>query len=510
MRIRTIASSVTIMALSNGRWRSNNIVEVEATSSRQLKAYRYQIPVWYYGKDGPPPPPPPPPHAGNGHWVFIPSRPHWGDDGHKDDDDDNLKWEDDGHSDDDWTDDGWSDDGHKTASPTYSPTKSPKVKTDSPTAFPKTSSPTPSPTADAKTSAPTSSWSDDGHDDVVGDDDKGDDDGWDGDGHEILKPEPEEDGDEDDGTGDDDGDDDGGEDLSEGYEVICFENGSPVECEGDPIGTEVYYDYRYMVELSSASRRNLEDGSGTGISKKMESALLNQFAYLLKGDSPSMQALTRIVGPLEDEVASDEKCTSATEGNECYVMVGKLSAYMSPSAAVNEKEFICDIFSFLKYVVDNGDFSSVESLEAIEFLGSDNQYCWKEVMADSIKTTNEAEDSPVLSGGAIAGITIAAVASLLLAFVVARRRRQHSEFGKETDMEEEYEIDSIGDNFSVVSDDASVQADIVVTEVSNNEANEEEIEIQDSSILRNIDERFTIDEDDNDQISYTSDDLVSV
>jgi len=191
-------------------------------------------------------------------------------------------------------------------------------------------------------------------------------------------------------------------------------------------------------------------------------------------------------------------------------MVGKLSAYMSPSAAVNEKEFICDIFSFLKYVVDNGDFSSVESLEAIEFLGSDNQYCWKEVMADSIKTTNEAEDSPVLSGGAIAGITIAAVASLLLAFVVARRRRQHSEFGKETDMEEEYEIDSIGDNFSVVSDDASVQADIVVTEVSNNEANEEEIEIQDSSILRNIDERFTIDEDDNDQISYTSDDLVSV
>lgn len=228
--------------------------------------------------------------------VFIPSHPHWGDDGRKDDDDDNLKWEDDGHS-----DDGWSDDGHKTASPTYSPTKSPKVKTDSPTASPKTSSPTPSPTEDAKTSAPTKSWSDDGHDDVVVDDDKGDDDGWDGDGHEILKPEPEEDGDGDDGTDDDDGD----EDLSEGYEVICFENGSPVECEGDPIGTEVYYEYRYMVELSSESRRNLEDGSSTGIANKMEIALLNQFAYLLNGDSPSMQALTRIVGPPDDEVASE-------------------------------------------------------------------------------------------------------------------------------------------------------------------------------------------------------------
>lgn len=183
---------------------------------------------------------------------------------------------------------------------------------------------------------------------------------------------------------------------------------------------------------------------------------------------------------------------------------------MSPSAAVNEKEFTCDVFSFLKYVVDNGDFSSVERLEAIEFLGTDNQYCWKEVMADSIRTTNEAEESPVLSGGAIAGITVAAVASLLLALIVARRRRQLSEFGKEIDLEEDCEIDSIGDNFSVVSDDASVLADIVVPEGSNNEANEEEIEIRNSSILRNVDKRFTIDEDDQDQISYTSDDLVSV
>ncbi len=59
-----------------------------------------------------------------------------------------------------------------------------------------------------------------------------------------------------------------------------------------------------MVELSSESR-NLEDGSGTDIAKKMESALLNQFVHLMNGDSPAMQALTRIVGAPEDEVASE-------------------------------------------------------------------------------------------------------------------------------------------------------------------------------------------------------------
>ncbi|KAL7463444.1 hypothetical protein ACHAXS_003811 [Conticribra weissflogii] len=514
MKITTFAFGGAL-GLFNGRWRSNCIAEVEATSSRQLKGYRYQVPVWYSGKYGPPPPPPPPPHAGKGHWVFYPSRPQWDDDGHKADDDDNLKWEDDGHSDDDWTDDGWSDDGHKTASPTFSPTKSPKGKTNSPTATSKTNSPTPSPITVEKTSAPTKSWSDDGHDDVAVDDDVGDDDGWDGDGHEILKPEPEEDGDDDDNAdGDDDGDGDGDDNVkesSEEYEVICFENGSPVECEGEPIGTEVYYDYRYMVELSSESRRNFEDGSGTDIAKKMESALLNQFVHLMNGDSPAMQALTRIVGAPEDEVANDEECKSATEGSECYVMVGKVSAYMAPSAAVDEKEFTCDVYSFLKHVVDYGDFSSVERLEGIEFLGSDSQYCWKEIMADSIRSTNEAEDSSTLSGGAIAGMTVAAVASLMLAFIVVRRRRRRSAyFEKEYDMGEEYEVDSIGENFSVVSEEESVRAEIVVPEVGSNEANEEEIEIQDSSILRNIDERFSIDEDDKDQLSYTSDDLVSV
>ena len=174
----------------------------------------------------------------------------------------------------------------------------------------------------------------------------------------------------------------------------------------------------------------------------------------------------------------DEECTAATEGNECYVMVGKMNAYMSPDSEVDEKEFICDVYSFMKYIVDYGDFSSVERLDALEFLGSENQYCTESIMADSFRTTNEAGDSSAFPAGAAALIAVACVATLLVAYQFARH--------KKSDVDEEFEIGSLEDDEkeSVTSFDDDIQGNIVVPETT--EATEGDIEVEDTFLRQDV------------------------
>ena len=298
---------------------------IDASNRNLGKKRGYAIP-YIHGQ----PPPPPPPNAGNGHWyvlflrgINLHSHIHmrfvyelyyfyaffnsfyclyvscipilisdlsrvlvhhhdigsiWDDDGHVDDDDDGPVWEDDGHE--PVEDDGmiWEDDGHTDYGDDEN-WEGDGFKTPSPSA-PHTVSPTAKPTVAATI------WSDDGHDD--------EDEGWNDDGHEAAHPlekVEEEEAEE--------------EVVEKGnLKSVCFENGSSVECDGEPIGKEIYYEYTYKIEISPAERRRRleesESSSFESVVHELENAMLNEFSHLIDENSLSMQALTRMTGPPQD------------------------------------------------------------------------------------------------------------------------------------------------------------------------------------------------------------------
>ena len=98
-------------------------------------------------------------------------------------------------------------------------------------------------------------------------------------------------------------------DSTEYIGQICFESGSTVECEGPPMGEEIYYEYRYMIEISKEDTLRLrrletlllEEAPYASIVRKLENALMYKFANLVSQGSPSIQALTRITAPPQDE-----------------------------------------------------------------------------------------------------------------------------------------------------------------------------------------------------------------
>ena len=191
--------------------------------------------------------------------------------------------------------------------------------------------------------------------------------------------------------------------------------------------------------------------------------------------------------------STEEQCTPIKEGNDCYVMVGKLNAYMSPLSTVDEKTFRCDIFTVLKYIIDNVDFSDVDRLEAIEFLGSDEEYCWQQIYSDSFRTMHEA-DGTGLSPGVIATIAVASVATLLITFKVARHKKEDKD-GNYTNVMVETDSVTMADEVIFIGDISALSK----------EANDDAIEVNEN-FLRHNEQLSTIKED----ISYTSDDLESM